>query len=82
MTTSKPTGFLLGQILKANVQRLLDDNGMSADDLAREAEFGLGFVQDILSGRSGELALSELEAIATALGVEASDLLRRDPQDA
>jgi DNA-binding Xre family transcriptional regulator len=82
VTTSDSTVLPLGQLLAANVRRLLDSKGMSAEDLADKAECTLNFVREILSGRSGGLALSELEAIAEALGVEPSDLVKRNPQDA
>jgi DNA-binding Xre family transcriptional regulator len=82
VTTSDPTGFPQGQIVARNVRRLLDSKGMREEDLARNAGSTLDLVQEILSGRSGPLQLSDLEAFAEALGVDPNDLLRRNPQDA
>ena len=58
-------------VVAINLRRML------AEELARRTGFALSYVEEILRGEVKRLRKGDLEAIANALGVDVTDLVRR-----
>lgn len=55
--------------ISENIQRALDENGMTQADLARRTGLSTAVVSQIVSGKTKDPRLSNVIAIANALGV-------------
>lgn len=69
----------LDEVVAANVRRARENKGMSVAALAAITGHTLKFVQDLEKGEISDFEIIDLDAFATALGVEASDLVTRHP---
>jgi ribosome-binding protein aMBF1 (putative translation factor) len=82
VTASKSTELIVGQVVAANMRRLMEAQGMSKEDLARKAGHSLTCVEEFLSGKAEEKSrLLALQDFADALGVLAMDLVRSAPKE-
>ena len=64
----------LRDTLAANLRRLRNEKGLAQDDLAYEAEVSRSYLSQLEKG-SFYASLKILEKLATALGVEACELI-------
>jgi transcriptional regulator with XRE-family HTH domain len=63
-------------------QRWLESKGQSQQDLALRAGVPLSVVEAVLSGRSAEVELADLQALAVELDGDVQELMKSDPTDA
>lgn len=78
-----PPTFFYKQIFFTNILRILDERGMSQDELAERSGVSVSFISDLARGRANP-SLKTMEAIAAALNtalpilLEFTDLDRAD----
>jgi ribosome-binding protein aMBF1 (putative translation factor) len=65
------------EVLTLELRRLLAEQGVSKEELARRIGEPVTYVDDILSGRRKDVGIGEAEGIANALGVEDTVLVKR-----
>ena len=65
---------MYNQILFTNILRVLEELGMTKNDLAQKAGVSLSFLSDLTNGKANP-SLRVMEAIATALDVPLTTLL-------
>jgi transcriptional regulator with XRE-family HTH domain len=82
MTAPKSKTFQSGPAIAARFQRRLENKGISAQELALQAGCPLSVVEAILSGRSAEVELPDLQALIVELGGDVEELMESDRKDA
>lgn len=68
------------QILFTNILRLLDERGMTKNDLASKADISISFLSDLTTGKANP-SLKVMEAIAGALETPLTTLLESTDLD-
>jgi transcriptional regulator with XRE-family HTH domain len=67
----------LDEVFAVNVRRARENKRMSVAALARRTGYMPEFIGQVERGEVSELSLAELEAFATALDLDVTDLVRR-----
>ena len=68
------TGAVHNQIFFTNILRLLDERGMTKNELAAKADISISFLSDLTNGKANP-SLKIMEAIAYALETPLPTLL-------
>jgi len=74
------TGTVHNQIFFTNILRLLDERGMTKNELAAKADISVSFLSDLTNGKANP-SLKIMEAIAEALETPLPTLLESTDLD-